>query len=148
MSRWRLGVACSDISSLNIHMNTYSIWALIKVVVWVAILSIVYRYVNVYDSPLLGLWFWYMGLFMLLRWLGYFLFAGMYMLICRNRWSWCASLSYKVSLLCSICIMVNITLMVNNYRTPLLGLLSLCTGIVLITLFCYSHDHSLQSTKY
>ncbi len=117
-------------------MQTYSVWALIKFIIWLIIVAILYKYVNVYESPILWLSFWFLGIFMIIWGMMYFFFLGLYKLwssdTSHNKQT---SLSYKLSLLFSLCMMINITLMINNQRSNILWLASLWGFLFLIPVF-------------
>ncbi len=119
-------------------MQTYSIWALIKFIIWVIIVSILFKYVNVYQSPILGLSFGYLGLFMILRGIMYFFFLWLYKLRSSNTSDLKqSSFSYKLSLLFALCIMANLTLMINDTWSNLLGILSIVFFVGMIPFLAY-----------
>ncbi len=47
-----------------VYMRLYHMGAVIKVIVGIAILSILYHYVNVYQDPSIGISFGFLGIFM------------------------------------------------------------------------------------
>ncbi len=47
-------------------MRAYSIGAALKIIVGVGILAVLYNYVNVYNDPIIGLSFGFLGVFMII----------------------------------------------------------------------------------
>lgn len=125
------------------HMQTYSIWALLKFIIWTIIVSILYKYVNVYQSPILGLSFGYLWIFMILRWLMYFFFLWLYKLrSSETAHAQQTSFSYKLSLLFALFTMINITLMINDARSNLFGIITLLSFLGLIPLLAQDKNIS------
>ena len=126
-------------------MQTYSIGAGIKFLIWLIIVSVLYNYVNVYESPILWLSFGYLGMFMIVRWLMYFFFLGLYKLRSSETvHAVQSSFSYKLSLLFALFTMVNLTLMINNIRTNFLWILTLLVFIWLIPVLAYASKSEVQ----
>lgn len=113
-------------------MKTYSVWALIKCFIWLLIVILLYKYVNVYESPILWLVFGFLWLFMMIWGLSYFLFLWFYRALSHAELADQSSYSYKLSLRCALCIMVNLTLMINNSRSNTFWILSILAFMSLI----------------
>ena len=90
-------------------MNLYSAWALLKILVGIAILAILYNYVNVYQDPAIGISFGFLGIFMLVRGLCYFVFLRMHRFFSAKPKHLHTSLSYKLSLMIGMYVMINLT---------------------------------------
>ena len=120
----------------TIHtMRLYNMWAIIKIVVGFIILSILYNYVNVYQDPAIGISFWFLGIFMIVRWIGYFMFLWSYRIFSSHNYFKQASLSYKLSLLLGMYMMVNLTFIITDNWTKLMWLIILVCFVVLQVMF-------------
>ncbi len=114
-------------------MQTYSIWATIKFLVGIIIVSILYKYVNVYESPILGLSFGYLWVFMIIWWIMYFFFLWLYKLrSSETSHLKQTSFSYKLSLLFALCTMINLTLMINDSWNNFLWILTALIFVAII----------------
>jgi hypothetical protein len=87
------------------------------------ILRVLYHYVNVYEDPVIGISFGFLGIFMMVRGATYYLFLFGYRLFSTRPQHVQSSLSYKLSLLLGLYVMINITLMITDKRSKLLALL-------------------------
>lgn len=112
-------------------MRLYSVWALLKVVLWCAILWIIYHYVQVYQQPLIWLSLGFLGVFLSVWWGSYFFFLLCYKLFSSRVEQRQNSESYTHSLLLAVLAMVQITLMITNNWSIVVAIVSLVFFLLL-----------------
>lgn len=123
-------------------MRVYSAWAFFKIVFGSGILYVLYNYINIFEQPVIGLWFWFLGLFILVRWLSYFIFLGCYKLFSTLAADKQSSSSYKLSLLLGLFVMVNLTLMIVDKRTNIIWITVLVIFCILQVAFTHEQRKS------
>jgi hypothetical protein len=125
-------------------MRLYNMWAIIKIIVGISIIGILYNYVNVYQDPAIGISFWFLGIFMIVWGIGYFMFLLSYKFFSKEHLHKQASLSYKLSLLLGMYVMVNITFIITDHWNKLLWLAIIIAFIALQTLFWNQKKKEIQ----
>ncbi len=118
-------------------MRVYSLGALFKVLIGLLIMWVLYRYVNVYQDPVLGLSFGFFALFMVIWWASYFFFLIGYKFFSQKSDHLQSSLSYKLSLLVWLFAMTNLTLMVVDKWSLFLSLVLLIIFLLLQMVITY-----------
>lgn len=116
-------------------MRAYSIWALLKILVGIGIITILYNYVNVYNDPVLGLSFGFLGVFMIIWWASYYFFLFGYKMFTTLPKHVQSSMSYKLSLLLGLYAMINLSLVITGKWSTLVGVLLLIGFVFLLYVF-------------
>jgi len=125
-------------------MRLYNMWALIKIIVGIGIIAILYNYVNVYQDPAIWISFWFLAVFMIVWGIWYFIFLFAYKFFSKEYPHNQASLSYKLSLLLGMYVMVNLTFVITDHRNKLIWLVIIIAFILLQILFTKSKRKELQ----
>lgn len=112
-------------------MRFYSLWALLKVIMWLAILRVIYHYVQVFQQPLIGLSLGFLGIFLSVWGWSYFFFLLCYKLFSSRQEQRQNTESYTHSLLLGVRVMVQITLMMTYNRSLLAAWWSLLIFLIL-----------------
>lgn len=121
-------------------MHIYNIISWIKFVLGVAIMVIVYTSINIYEDPVIWIGLWFLWLFIASRWISFFLFLwiqNIYRHVSKLR---LVKDSYKLSLLFWIYVMVNVILIMSEYRNKFIWIL-LIVGFILLQISLFS-DHN------
>ncbi len=121
-------------------MRAYSIGAALKIIVGVGILAVLYNYVNVYNDPIIGLSFGFLGVFMIIWWASYFFFLVAYKFFSTLPDYQQSSMSYKLSLLLGLYAMINLSLVITGKRSTILG-------VVLLLAFLWIQYMFIKDTK-
>ncbi len=122
-------------------MHPYHIISLIKVFFGIAIMLIVYTTLNIYEDPIVGIGLWFLWLFIASRWLSYFIFLSIQGFYRRIDKPTLIKDSYKLSLLFGIYVMINVLLILLEYRSKFLwSLLFIWFILIQIALFSDSHQ--------
>jgi hypothetical protein len=129
-------------------MNLYQIASATKFVLWLIILILVYSYINVYEDPWVGISLGFLWLFIMLRWLSFYIFLLWQKLFRTNQdEERITKDSYKLSLLFWIYAVINVLLLILWNRSKFLWLILLVGFIALqISLFSekkQSHEHRI-----
>lgn len=129
-------------------MNLYQIASATKFVLWLIILILVYSYINVYEDPWVGISLWFLWLFVMLRWLSFYIFLLWQKIFRTNQdQERITKDSYKLSLLFGIYAVINVLLLILWNRSKFLWLLLLVWFIALqISLFSEKkkpHEHRI-----
>lgn len=104
-------------------MRIYSIGAILKIIIGICILSILYNYVSVDTNAALGLWFGFLGVFLMIWGIGYYFFLVLWKLFSKAEHHIKTSASYKLSLFLGIFVIVNLTFMIIDKWTNTIGIL-------------------------
>ena len=124
-------------------IRIYHIISLIKFFLGVAIMTIVYTSINIYEDPVIWIWLWFLWLFIASRWASFFLFLGIQNIYRHVEKIRLIKDSYKLSLLFGIYVMVNVLLIMLEYRNKFIGILLLIWFIILqISLFSDSRSEN------
>ena len=124
-------------------MRLYSAGAILKILVGLGILTILYHYVNVYQDPAIGISFGFLGIFMIVRGVSYFVFSFCYRFFSVKPKYIQESMSYKLSLLIGLYVMMNLTLVITDHRSKLIGIMLLFLFIVIQTIFVYEKKREI-----
>ncbi len=110
----------------------YDIASIGKILLWLTIVLIIYTQINIYEDPVVGLLFGFLGIFIFAWWLSYFIFYFSQKLI-KPQTSQERLLkdSYKLSLLFWIYALMNLILISWDYRNRVLGLVILIIFVLL-----------------
>lgn len=112
-------------------MLLYHLGAIGKILLGSIILLTLYFTINIYEDPAIGLSFGFIGIFIITRWVSFYLFWGMRKLFSHESAIILASESYKISLLFGMYVLSNCALIVSEQWTKLFGLL-LAAGFILL----------------
>lgn len=112
-------------------MLFYNIWAILKVAVWIWIISYLYNYINIYEDLIIGLWFGFIGIFFVVWWVSFYMFYISQKIFSVKNNIEIASRSYKLSLLFWLFILVNLSLVILDKWNKLLVLWILIIFIIL-----------------
>ncbi|MFZ2150859.1 MAG: hypothetical protein WAZ12_03945 [Candidatus Absconditicoccaceae bacterium] len=129
-------------------MNLYQIASATKFVLGLIILILVYSYINVYEDPGVGISLGFLGLFIMLWGLSFYIFLlGQKIFRTNQDQERITKDSYKLSLLFGIYAIINVLLLILGNRSKILGLILLIGFIALqISLFSekkQSHEHRI-----
>ncbi len=112
-------------------LNFYYTTAILKSILWIAILTITYTSINVYEDPIIALSLGFLWIFVLARWLSFFLFLfGQKLFNKLKSEDDAIKDSYKLSLLFWFFCIINVLLLVLSRRTKI-------TGIILLIIFIW-----------
>lgn len=101
-------------------MIFYHIWALIKIFVGVSIAYLLFNYINIYQDPIIWLWFGFFAVFLIVWWWSFYLFF-LWQKLFAVKWALSiASRSYKLSLLFGLFVLVNLSLISLEERNKIL----------------------------
>ncbi len=107
-------------------MILYHIASITKIVLWVFIVLITYTSINVYEDPAVAIWLGFLGVFIAVWWLSFYIFWVLQRLfrthIDTDR---IMKDSYKLSLLFGVYVMINILLLMLGTWTKRRGILLL-----------------------
>lgn len=112
-------------------MRFYSLWALLKVVFWLAMMWVIYNHVQVYQQPIIGLSLWFLAVFLSVWWGSYFFFLLCYKLFSQRMEQRQNSESYTHSLLLAVRTMVQLSLMITNNRSYFIAVITIAIFLVL-----------------
>lgn len=96
-------------------INIYKTTAIIKIILWITVLLITYTCINVYEDPVIALSLGFLWIFILARWLSFFLFLLWQRLFHKLKSDDDATKdSYKLSLLFWFFCIINALLLVMS----------------------------------
>jgi len=125
---------------LNIKLNFYNTTAATKIILWASILLITYTSINVYEDPIVAISLWFLWVFILARWISFFLF-----LFEQNLFHQLKSEenkkkdSYKLSLLFWIFCIINVLLILSSHRNKLIWIILLIV-FILMQIFLFERN--------
>ncbi|MCF7834980.1 hypothetical protein K9M48_02900 [Candidatus Gracilibacteria bacterium] len=130
-------------------MSFYKLASITKLILGILILILVYSYINVYEDPSVGLSLAFLGLFITLRGLSFFIFIlAQNFFRSKKDKDRVIKDSYKLSLLFGIYAIINVLLIVLGTRNKILGIV-LLIGFVLIQILLFSdktNDYKHQTS--
>lgn len=118
-------------------MHLYHIISGIKFVLWVSIILIVYTSINIYEDPVVGMSLWFLGIFIASWGISFYLFLGIQNIYRHDDKLRIIKDSYKLSLLFGIYIIINILLILLEYRNKYIGII-LLIGFILLQIALFS----------
>ena len=124
----------------------YYIASIIKIVIWALITIFTYTSINVYEDTAIALILWFIGIFILARWVSFFLFLGWYKLLNKESTEQQTKDSYRLSLLFGIYCLINILLLIWGYRNKIRWILILVWFIAL-QIFLIEGTHAKPESK-
>lgn len=95
---------------MNLNFRFYYIASIVKFVLWVFIMIMTYSFINIYEDPVIAISLIFIGSFITVRWLSFFLFWGWQLLFRNVEKERIVKDSYKLSLLFGIYAIINILL--------------------------------------
>jgi O-antigen/teichoic acid export membrane protein len=113
------------------NIRFYYIASIIKLILWLLIITITYTSINIYEDPSIWISLWFIGTFIAIWWLSFFLFLWGQKLFRKKNEERITKDSYKLSLLFGIYCIINILLLILWSRTKLLWIV-LLAGFILI----------------
>ena len=125
---------------MNIKLNFYNTTAATKIILWASILLITYTSINVYEDPIVAISLWFLWVFILARWISFFLF-----LFEQNLFHQLKSEenkkkdSYKLSLLFWIFCIINVLLILSSHRNKLIWIILLIV-FILMQIFLFERN--------
>lgn len=124
-------------------MHIYKIISAAKFFLGAWIMLIIFTSINIYEDPITGIGLGFLGLFIASRWLSFFLFLWIQKFYRKNLTEErLMKDSYKLSLLFGIYVMLNVTLILSEYRNKLIWLLLLWWFVLLqMSLFWEENNH-------
>lgn len=126
-------------------MRVYSVWAFLKAILWLWILTILYHYVSVDTNAALWLWFWFLGVFLVVWWVWYYFFLVLWKIFSKAEHYIKTSASYKLSLFLGVFVIVNLTFMIIDKWTNTIGILLIIVFLAL-QYFVTTEFHKKQLT--
>lgn len=124
----------------------YYIASIIKIVIGALITIFTYTSINVYEDTAIALILWFIGIFILARWVSFFLFLGWYKLLNKLSIEQQTRDSYRLSLLFGIYCLINILLLIWGYRNKIRWILILVWFIAL-QIFLIEGTHAKPESK-
>ena len=125
---------------MTVKLNFYNTIALAKVVLGALILLITYTSINVYDDPVIALSLWFLWIFILARWISFFLFLFEQRLFHQLKSEeQLKKDSYKLSLLFWIFCIINVLLILLSRRNKLVWL-ALLILFILMQIFLFERN--------
>ena len=124
-------------------MYIYHIISGIKFALGIGIMMIVYTSINIYEDPIVGLGFGFLWLFIAAWGISFYLFLGIQQLYRNVEKMILIKDSYKLSLLFGIYVMINVMLILLEYRNKVIGIV-LLAGFILLQIALFSDNKKLQ----
>lgn len=122
-------------------MYLYHIISGIKCFLGIAILYIVYSSINIYEDPIVGISFGFLGIFIASRGASFFLFLGIQKIYRHIEKIRLIKDSYKLSLLFGIYMLINVLLILLEYRNKFIGIL-LLVGFIFLQIALFSDNRT------
>lgn len=121
-------------------VSLYNISSLTKIILWAVILLITYTSINVYEDPIIALSLWFLWIFILVRWISFFLFLFEQKLFHQLKSEENIKKdSYKLSLLFWIFCMINVLLILWSHRNKLIWIILLIV-FILMQIFLFERN--------
>ena len=121
-------------------INLYNISSLTKIILWTVILLITYTSINVYEDPVIALSLWFLWIFILTRWISFFLFLVEQKLFHKLKSEdQVKKDSYKLSLLFWIFCIINVLLILWSHRNKLIWIILLIV-FILMQIFLFERN--------
>ena len=118
-------------------LRLYHTTAIIKIILWIAVLLITYTSINVYEDPIIALSLGFLWIFILAWWLSFFLFLLWQRLFHKLKSDEDATKdSYKLSLLFWFFCIINVLLLVMSRWNKTIWLIILVV-FILIQIFLF-----------
>ena len=125
---------------MTVKLNFYNTIAFAKVVLGALILLITYTSINVYDDPVIALSLWFLWIFILARWISFFVFLFEQRLFHQLKSEeQLKKDSYKLSLLFGIFCIINVLLILLSRRNKLVWL-ALLILFILMQIFLFERN--------
>lgn len=122
------------------NLNLYNISSITKIVLGAIILLITYTSINVYEDPVIALSLWFLWIFILARWLSFFLFLVEQKLFHQLKSEENIKKdSYKLSLLFWIFCVINVLLVLSSHRNKLVWIILLIV-FILMQIFLFERN--------
>lgn len=113
------------------NKRIYFIASIIKIIIWALISIFTYTSINVYEDTAIAIILWFIWIFILARWISFFLFLWWYKLFSKKNEEIQIKNSYRLSLLFWIYCLLNILLLIWWYRNKIRGIIILIWFIAL-----------------
>lgn len=129
-------------------MNTrvYYIASIIKAIIWILITVFTYTSINVYEDTAIAIILWFVWIFILARWVSFFLFLWWHRLFSKQSTEQQTRDSYRLSLLFWIYCLINILLLIWGYRNKIRWILILI-WFILLQIFLIEWSHARPESK-
>jgi len=125
---------------VTVKLNFYNTIAFAKIILGALILLITYTCINVYDDPVIALSLWFLWIFILARWISFFVFLFEQRLFHQLKSEeQLKKDSYKLSLLFWIFCIINVLLILLSRRNKLVWL-ALLILFILMQIFLFERN--------
>ena len=125
---------------MKLKLNFYNTTALVKIILWASILLITYTSINVYEDPIVAISLWFLWVFILSRWISFFLFLFEQKLFHQLKSEENKKKdSYKLSLLFWIFCIINVLLILWSHRNKLIWIILLIV-FILMQIFLFERN--------
>ena len=125
---------------MTVKLNFYNTIAFAKIILGALILLITYTCINVYDDPVIALSLWFLWIFILARWISFFVFLFEQRLFHQLKSEeQLKKDSYKLSLLFWIFCIINVLLILLSRRNKLVWL-ALLILFILMQIFLFERN--------
>ena len=125
---------------MKLKLNFYNTTAIVKIILWVSILLITYTSINVYEDPIVAISLWFLWVFILSRWISFFLFLFEQKLFHQLKSEENKKKdSYKLSLLFWIFCIINVLLILWSHRNKLIWIILLIV-FILMQIFLFERN--------
>lgn len=128
------------------NKRIYYIASIIKAVIWILITIFTYTSINVYEDTAIAIILWFVWIFILARWVSFFLFLWWYKLFSKKKEEQQIKDSYRLSLLFGIYCLLNILLLIGWYWNKIRWILILIWFIAL-QIFLIEWNNGESGTK-
>lgn len=128
------------------NKRIYYIASIIKAVIWILITIFTYTSINVYEDTAIAIILWFVWIFILARWVSFFLFLWWYKLFSKKKEEQQIKDSYRLSLLFGIYCLLNILLLIGWYWSKIRWILILIWFIAL-QIFLIEWNNGESGTK-
>lgn len=128
------------------NKRIYYIASIIKAVIWILITIFTYTSINVYEDTAIAIILWFVWIFILARWVSFFLFLWWYKLFSKKKEEQQIKDSYRLSLLFGIYCLLNILLLIGWYWNKIQWILILIWFIAL-QIFLIEWNNGESGTK-
>lgn len=125
---------------MKVKLKFYNTTAIAKIVLWAIILLITYTSINVYEDPIVAISLWFLWIFILARWVSFFLFLFEQKLFHKLKSEENIKKdSYKLSLLFWIFCIINVLLILWSHRNKLIWIILLIV-FILMQIFLFERN--------
>lgn len=125
---------------MKFKLSFYNTTSIAKIILWAAILLITYTSINVYEDPIVAISLCFLWIFILARWISFFLFLFEQRLFHKLKSEeWIKKDSYKLSLLFWIFCIINVLLILWSHRNKLIWIILLIV-FILMQIFLFERN--------